>query len=424
MKQSKFNQFMEHEGNVIAFNAMSCALAVLTNENYKALCSCANNYGQLNQEFIDQLVHGGYLIEDDCDELVIIKNRLLQSRYSTSTLSLTIAPTLGCNFNCIYCFEQDHMDFTKMNLETQDSLVKFIEAKIADGTNFVSVSWYGGEPLLALDVIESLSHRFRALCDKNNVKYSAGIVTNGYLLSRDVAKILNECNVSNAQITLDGPPDIHDSRRFLHGGKATFQNIFDNIKDAVDIVPQISVRVNVDNDNIERISEVKELFACEKLVGKVHVYIAMVDALNGLYERNACLTTERFATLDLNFYDNPLVLYPMPRANLCGADALNSLVIAPNGSLYKCWNDIGMQDKSFGNINQPSECFSRLYYDYLMYDPTSDKMCVKCNILPICMGGCPHRRIEKSPLRCSLFKVYIDKYMRKSADYISAQKHV
>ena len=48
-----------------------------------------------------------------------------------------------------------------------------------------SVSWYGGEPLMALPIIEKLSEAFFRLCEENGVKYTESIVTNGYLLTKE-----------------------------------------------------------------------------------------------------------------------------------------------------------------------------------------------------------------------------------------------
>ena len=114
-------------------------------------------------------------------------------------------------------------------------------------------------------------------------------------------------------------------------------------------------------------------------------------------------------------------LYPFPHTNACGADSTRSIVIAPDGALYKCWNDIGIKEYSIGNINEAEPQYSERYYDYMMYDATADERCKDCKILPICMGGCPHRRMDNSPARCSLFKVYIENYLNKATRYLIAR---
>ena len=69
--------------------------------------------------------------------------------------------------------------------------------------------WYGGEPLLAISPIERLTKKFKKICKRFNIEYSASIITNGYLLTEDVCNKLLDLDITDAQITLDG--DAKDS---------------------------------------------------------------------------------------------------------------------------------------------------------------------------------------------------------------------
>lgn len=46
------------------------------------------------------------LVEDDKDEFaeLLIRNKI--ERFADSNLTLTIAPTMACNFCCPYCYEK------------------------------------------------------------------------------------------------------------------------------------------------------------------------------------------------------------------------------------------------------------------------------------------------------------------------------
>jgi len=98
-------------------------------------------------------------------------------------VSLTICPTMNCNFDCPYCFENHRPG--KMSPEVQDDVVNLARRilEVRSGKS-LHVSWFGGEPLLAPDVIESLSERLIALAEEFHFSYSAAITTNGYLLSQ------------------------------------------------------------------------------------------------------------------------------------------------------------------------------------------------------------------------------------------------
>ena len=114
---------------------------------------------------------------------------------SPYAIGLTICPTMGCNFNCPYCFE-DHFA-RKMSASVQDDVVALAGRMLdASRTKDVHVTWFGGEPLLAPDVIESLSGRLMALAEERGGRYEASIVTNGYLLTQDIADMLGRLKVN------------------------------------------------------------------------------------------------------------------------------------------------------------------------------------------------------------------------------------
>ena len=163
-------------------------------------------------------------------------------------ISLTICPTGGCNFDCPYCFE-DH-NSKKMDQKTMDGVAGLSE-KLLDvfGAKKLSVTWFGGEPLLACDVIEFLSGKLMEICDKRDVKYSAGIITNGYLLDQKTADMLGRVKVDSAQVTLDGIGSTHDLTRHLAGGGATFERITDNLRN-VRIPFKVRIRHNLHTKNV------------------------------------------------------------------------------------------------------------------------------------------------------------------------------
>ena len=78
----------------------------------------------------------------------------IKQSLSSSSCELIILPTEKCNFRCTYCYE----DFAigKMKIETVEAIKKFISAR-APSLKFLTLSWFGGEPLLARDVIINIA---------------------------------------------------------------------------------------------------------------------------------------------------------------------------------------------------------------------------------------------------------------------------
>ena len=158
----------------------------ITLGNTDADCVCEHREGLSSQ---------GIIIPNDFDEYnSIIFSRRVSQYASSNTFSLIIAPTLGCNFHCVYCFEKGRNDSKIMDAKTQDGVLNFVESQFMRDKNIssLSVTWFGGEPLIGYkSVISPLSTKLIALCEKYNIAYSAGIITNGYYLNSNI--ILNVC---------------------------------------------------------------------------------------------------------------------------------------------------------------------------------------------------------------------------------------
>jgi uncharacterized protein len=77
------------------------------------------------------------------------------------------------------------------------------------------------------------------------------------------------------------------------------------------------------------------------------------------------------------------------------AQVVNSYLIDPEGHIYRCFNHVGSTEKAFANItdniNYQHPNFTRLF----KFDPFRDETCRECDLLPVCMGGCPSRRADR-----------------------------
>ena len=263
MKSSKYNLFWEVEdGKVLAFNSMSKGVAILTPEDYseiQRILSSPDEY-QYNthkkRELKRKLIKGRFLIDENVDEMKILRFRFNSVMYNADTFSLTVCPTLNCNMRCSYCYQSGFECVEQlqrshnlvMSDEVKRRLVKLVEKKTKQARKFRLI-WYGGEPLLALDTVAGLGRKFKEICEKNECKYEASIVTNGYLLTENVAERLRDSGVTSAEVILDGPPEVHDRRRPLKNGKGTFGTIFNNIKASSKII-EVILRINIDKTNI------------------------------------------------------------------------------------------------------------------------------------------------------------------------------
>ncbi|WP_101773314.1 radical SAM/SPASM domain-containing protein [Peptostreptococcus faecalis] len=388
MKLSRFNIEYKVDEGLIIYNSLSSGILLLEEKDILEYNKLKENKCY-SKELKKELLKGNMLVDNDINEHEYIKFISTSNRYNDRGLGLTIAPTLACNFVCHYCYEKG-VEFKTMNKDTIESLVDFIDRKLVKG-EYLSITWYGGEPLLAIDAIEDISSKIFENKKVDLDMYSADMVTNGYLLTEEVARKLKSLKIISLQITLDGPRKIHDSRRKLSSGAGSYDVILKNIKKCCEFL-NITIRVNIDKTNQFGIEELVEDLKKEGIYDKVSVYVAKVDDfenpdnINLLNQREFSNKYNEF--VEKNILHNNLEKF---NPNICGAVTANAYIVDPSGDLYKCWDEIGRNEGKIGNLKEDlnfNKCFS--YYNN--YDPLSSKKCLECEILPICMGGCPFQK--------------------------------
>ncbi len=417
MKASNYNFFIEHDDDsYLAYNSRSNSLAIIEKENFRKYSDFVLTGKEIDDSnLVEKLKEGYFLIDDDVDELKILRFQMYKDRMSEHTLSLTIAPTSDCNFRCVYCYEKKSIRKKSMTLEVEDAIIDLIKS-VKTTISSMNVAWYGGEPLLRFDVIERLSKRIIQICKENNIQYFSSIVTNGYLLTPEIAKKLAEYQIKNIQVTLDGPKETHDKRRILANGEGSFEKIINNIAMCKEFLPKINLRINVDKSNFDKVQELYEYFKERNILDIVVPYLGQVKSSNDCYQENKCLSNNTFSKLLYQFQSftnrTMFAFYPIRRTNLCGADSLYSFVIDSDGMLYKCWDDIGIECKSVGNLLE-GKTMNMKNVDYITKDPTLLSKCKECKFLPICMGGCPFHFGESE--NCTYFKYHLELYLKKVA---------
>ncbi|ACB86003.1 radical SAM/SPASM domain-containing protein [Natranaerobius thermophilus] len=433
MQASKYNFFFDSPDNtdeLIAYNARTNALAIMDTKEYEKYKNYVENGLQIDDtELYKTLEENGFILENALNEIDLIRYSLLKHRYSTKRFGFTLVPTLECDFECIYCYEQG-VQHGYMSEDIQQSIINYIKQKL-DHIRDLSIGWHGGEPLLALDVIENINKQAIELCNEKGKKFSSSLITNGYNLNRETVDKLNQLNISSIQITLDGPKDIHDKRRPARGGQPTFSKIVQNLCDCKDILPNVSVRVNVDKENVERIQEVLTVLKSHSLENTVSVYPGYVEPTNDCYDVDNILDSRYFAKIEYEFYKKLVEFgfapnirhrYPRRRSNVCCADNDSAIVVDPEGDVYKCWNDVGRKEYKIAHVTEEDPATVQTLFRYMMYDPTEDTECVECKFLPLCMGGCPRRRIDGITDRCISYKYELSNYIKEIAIDMYNQK--
>jgi MoaA/NifB/PqqE/SkfB family radical SAM enzyme len=120
-------------------------------------------------------------------ELKMIAKALASTKHP---VLVHIIPMRRCNLDCGYCNEYDNVS-KPVPLE---EMKKRLDILADMGTSIITIS--GGEPLMHPELEEIISHiRKRGMI--------AGMITNGFLLSKDRIATLNEAGLEHLQISID-----------------------------------------------------------------------------------------------------------------------------------------------------------------------------------------------------------------------------
>jgi uncharacterized protein len=175
---------------------------------------------------------------------------------------LILLPTEKCNFRCTYCYE----DFAlgKMNETTQRAIELFIDRRVPN-LKVLNFSWFGGEPLVAKEIVLRLSKYAARKCEEHGVKFSGGLTTNAYVLDTELAQELINLHQDFFQVTLDGWKEVHDVLRKRADGRGTFDTIWQNLIGLKSLKAnfEVVVRVHVRRDNQENLETLMREYAKE-----------------------------------------------------------------------------------------------------------------------------------------------------------------
>ena len=385
------------------YNSLSNTLTELTKTRFfqlRALKENANGTFPWMTDDVKKLLLQNRILGTELDEKEMLNNRKKErdAHWNGKTcLHLAIAPTLACNFRCTYCYEQDVSGKVSMRERTERRLIRFLQSfkDISD----IDVVWLGGEPLLAFDGIRRLTKQMLDI----QIPYRAHLVTNGYLLDRSVVEQLSDLCIASVQVTIDGPAHIHDGRRIHRSGGATFSRIMKNLAYLLaNWDGRCAVRVNVDKSNQEAFPEFYA-FLNHKFPG-TGVYPAMLHDFPGESSSGFCLCG-RMETADFHLFllknRIPLKGGVFPSTHdfgHCVANHLNGFVVGPDGRLFKCWVDLGIDSKSIGQLENSTieDLHNNALFRKYQYgvDPYDDEECLRCFYFPICNGGCFHHRVN------------------------------
>lgn len=396
MKASYYNLFFPFGEKYILYNALEESKLILDSEFKNVLES---DISSVDEKYIKMLRDNGIVVDDDVIERDTAKLYYNVSRYDTPVYSHIIT-TYACNLACTYCHEKGREMTKSMDEKTANCVTQFIkDVASSNSSSKIAVELLGGEPLLNMPANRVIITALATWCEETGTELSLNIVTNGTLLTSDTVEELavHECGFL---IMVDGPRKIHDERRKYKNGEGTFNDVIDGLSRVLDSEMDAVVHINVDETNRDHVVSLLEFLKDNTLTPKI--------SITPMFKRSSPCRWYRYCVTDkagsqiqplfdaarnMNF---DIYQLEKPPLKACFAQKLSYFAVDPFLRLFKCAILPPAKEHSVGVI-RAKDCtpdFCSLNIDFLSRDPTLFDGCTECNLLPVCLGGCPAQALE------------------------------
>lgn len=160
---------------------------------------------------------------------------LVKEQIESNLQQITLEVTQNCNLRCKYCIYSDDndgfRDFDTHDM-TWDIAKKAIDYGIAHSREKLSVSFYGGEPLLKFELIKKCVEYSRQVAEGRVIRHS--MTTNMTLMTKEIAEYLASIDQFTVVCSLDGPKEIHDENRLTIDGNGSFDRAIKGLRYLVD----------------------------------------------------------------------------------------------------------------------------------------------------------------------------------------------
>lgn len=408
MSQYKLNKYLYYKNDgqkcVIA-NLLNGTIIYLTGEIESSYFNGLTKQTIFNDDekyhdIFQNLYNNAVIIKEETKESDIVIGRFLNQNKSRK-LHLTIFVTESCNFNCGYCFV-DRAHTRTITDNTIDRILNLIKKKVKEfGYQEITISWFGGEPLLAANEIKQLLSILNDYCFENNINLSNLMVTNGYLLNLKEFLNIYNAGIKSIQVTFDGDEDLHNSLRKheLYGN--TFQKIYLNLL-AIKKLPMndftIIVRCNYNKKNLHNtgtddfikryIKNFKDDIRFQLQIRPIVEYGSWGENNNEMstYLGNLAYLTDK--TKEYSLFEESLLSMIRPKKIWCSVFNPHNLTINPRGEVYTCDAVISDEKYKMAEINNDGSLSGVTWIGKDGLDQQLSQKCKMCKKLPICFGTC------------------------------------
>ena len=307
--------------------------------------------------------------------------------------SLILFLTNNCNLNCKYCFvkkeqHQSKLDFTKYK-EVIDNNNKQIS----------SITFFGGEPLLYIDLIESIIKYNKE--KKYHFQYILN--TNATLINDQVMEIIKQNNIL-VNASLDGNIISNSNNRF---GEIIFKKVINNIYKLKQNDIEVIINYVITPNNIDHIYESLHFFK-EQSINK----IALLFDYEAIWQEKDLIKLKKQLEKSMDIFSDisnkDFIVYPIYSKVLAILEnkeipkcrfGEETIVLSRTGEIYPCISFV--DDKGYQMID----------FNHHLKNTVNISKCKNCKYLTLCTNNCMCRynnNPNEIDINCEIEKILID----------------
>jgi len=351
---------------------------------------------------IQSLIQGGTLYTEDLYKEIAMSGG--QSEPYIKALCLNIIQ--DCNLRCKYCFADEgkyHGVRKAMTLEVGEKAIDFVIKNSGPRKN-IEVDLFGGEPLMAFDLIKGIVEYAKKQEKLYNKAIRFTMTTNATLLNDEIMKYLDE-NMGNIVLSIDGRKSVNDKVRVKADGSGSYDRILPKIKKMVDMrdkskqyyVRGTFTRLNTDfYEDIKHMADLgfKEISIEPVVLPNEHELSIREEDLPVIFDQYDKLYKDmlkrhkdgnefKFYHFNIDLQGGPCVY---KRIAGCGAGH-EYIAVTPDGDIYPCHQFVGNKDFLMGDIYNGinnTKMVQEFKEAHIYNKPT----CTECWAKFYCSGGC------------------------------------
>lgn len=329
-------------------------------------------------------------------------------------VSLTLHVSNACNLDCDYCYAEggDYGRTTQTRMDKTLAL-QTVDKMYANFPHIASIMFFGGEPLLAVDVINTICDHINAKFDRGEIKgipeYT--MVSNGTLVTDEAINLLKKHTIS-VTVSVDGPKALTDKLRPYKGGKGSYDAVHDGfyrIVNEVGRVPQVEATYTKAHQDAGMTMEGLVGFLQKEFLFSVGT-VATVEVPDGhplalAHDQSKDDVADMFTSLVMSMAQGEmpkmeqsllttmLQFVKKGRSRFICSVGHDSFNITTDGEVFPCQVFIQRPEFSLGriedfNINNPSSSSQKAFDRLTFRDKERNPICSGCWVKEFCTS-CP-----------------------------------